>query len=295
MESLGGFWVHDLDPVLIALGPIAIRWYSLAYIGGFIAGMAIGMRLAAKSPFPIEPDHIDKFLVWCVVGTIIGGRLGQVLFYYPGYYLQNPAEIVMIWKGGMSFHGGLIGVWVAQVLFARRHGIPFRALTDIICFMAPIGIMLGRVANFINGEHWGRIADVPWAVVFEATGGGPVPRHPSQLYEAALEGAALLAVLWLVYRFADGLRRKGLLSGVFLTGYGLARSTAEWFREPELLTESLPSWFTWGQALSLPMIAIGLVVIWQALSVPPAEAPKPTAPQGSGKAKNTGKAKKART
>lgn len=274
MESLGGFWVHDLDPILLSIGPIAIRWYSLAYIVGFIAGMTIGMRLAARSPFPIEPHHIDKFLIWCVFGTIIGGRLGQVLFYYPGYYLSNPIEIVKIWEGGMSFHGGLLGVWIAMILFARKHAMPFRALTDIVCFMAPIGIGLGRVANFINGEHWGRAAEVPWAVIFSNNGGGIIPRHPSQLYEAALEGALLLFVMWLVYRFANGLSRKGLLSGVFLTGYAIARSISEWFREPEMLTESLPAWFTWGQALSLPMLAIGLVVIYQALSAPAEPASK---------------------
>lgn len=267
---MDGYWVHDLDPILISIGPIVIRWYALAYIGGFIGGWWLGMRLAAKSPFAIEPEHIDRFLMWCVIGTIVGGRLGQVLFYYPGYYLANPLEIVQVWKGGMSFHGGLLGVWVAMILFARRYEIPFRALTDIICFMSTIGIGLGRVANFINGEHWGRAADVPWAVIFANTGGGMIPRHPSQLYEAALEGVALFAILAAICWFAGGLRRQGLLSGVFLVGYAAARGISELFREPELLTATLPFGTTWGQWLSLPMFLIGAVVIYQALRVPPA-------------------------
>lgn len=258
-----GLWVNNLDPVAFTLGPLDIRWYALSYIVGLVGGWYWGMRLTERSPQPITREQIDKFLNWAVVGVIVGGRLGQVLFYAPGYYFANPVEIFMVWHGGMAFHGGMLGVLVAMVLFTRRHAIPLLALTDIICVVAPLGLMLGRIANFINGEHGGRVTDVPWAVAFP-TSGDLLPRHPSQLYESALEGGLLLIVMIiLVYRYR-ALARAGLTSGVFLFGYACARMIAELFREPEVLTATLPFNTTWGQWLSLPMLVGGVYLIWRA-------------------------------
>lgn len=259
-----GIWVHDLDPVAFSLGPLDIRWYALSYIVGLVGGWYWGMRLAQLSPQPITREHLDRFLNWVVVGVIVGGRLGQVLFYAPGYYFANPAEIFMVWHGGMAFHGGMLGVLVAMILFTRRHKIPLLALTDIICVVAPLGLMLGRIANFINGEHGGRVTDVAWAVAFPSSG-DLLPRHPSQLYESALEGAMLLLIMViLVYRFR-ALARPGLTSGVFLLGYAIARMISELFREPEVLTATLPFGTTWGQWLSLPMLLGGAYLVGRAL------------------------------
>lgn len=258
-------WIHDLDPILVSIGPFDLRWYALAYIVGLIVGWRWGMRLAEQSPMPITPDHTDRFLTWAVIGVIVGGRLGVVLFYHPSAYFADPIQILMVWKGGMSFHGGLLGVLTAMVLFARMNRIPLFSLTDIVCTVAPFGILLGRIANFINGEHWGRVTDVPWAIAFPYSG-DLMPRHPSQLYEAVLEGVILLIVLVIVLRRFDGLSRPGLQSGVFLVGYALARMTGELFREPEVLTASLPFGTTWGQWLSLPMLLGGAWLIRRALT-----------------------------
>ena len=268
---MDGFWIHDLDPVLVAIGPFAIRWYALAYIAGLVVGWRWGMRLAAASPSAIAPAHIDRFLTWAVFAVIIGGRLGQVLFYYPGYYLAHPVEILKVWEGGMAFHGGLIGVLVAMAAFARLHRVPFLGLTDIVCTVAPVGIFFGRVANFVNGEHWGRVADVPWAVVFPRA--GPEPRHPSQLYEAGLEGLALLALMLVGLRLLRGLARPGLQSGLFLAGYAVARSVGELFRAPEVPIPGLPDFVTYGQLLSLPMLLLGVYLIRRALARPMVSAP----------------------
>lgn len=268
---MDGFWVHDLDPVALDLGFFQIRWYALAYIAGLVIGWRWGMKLAAESPLAIQPDHVDRFLLYAVLGVIVGGRLGQVLFYHPGFYFANPVEILMVWKGGMAFHGGVLGVILAMILFTRFHRIPLFSLTDIVCIAAPIGILLGRVANFINGEHWGRPAEVSWAVIFQ---GAPdsLPRHPSQLYEAGLEGALVFALVYVALRRFDGLARPGLISGLFLAGYAVARMVGELFRAEEIFVDNLPLDLTWGQVLSLPMLVLGLYLVWRALSRPKVEA-----------------------
>ncbi len=271
-----GFYVHDIDPILFQIGPVAIRWYALSYIGGILIGWRYAMSLAAKAPRLVTPEDIDAFMVWAVVGIILGGRLGQVIFYHPDYYLANPSEIFQVWKGGMAFHGGLLGVIIAMILYCRKRGLLLLGFTDLIGLVAPIGIGLGRVANFINGEHWGRATDVSWAVVFSATGGGAVPRHPSQLYEAMMEGLLLFLLLaWLVHA-RKALWRPGLTTGTFLVGYAVARAISEFFREPEVLTATLPFDTTWGQWLSLPMALYGAYLIRKALGSPMvSEQPKP--------------------
>lgn len=261
-----GFYIHDLDPIAIEIGPVAIRWYALAYIAGLLIAWQWGMGLARRSPFGIEPQHIDRFLTWAIIAVIIGGRLGQVLFYYPAYYLANPVEILKVWEGGMAFHGGLLGVLAAMLIFVKLNKLPLFSLTDIVCTTAPIGIGLGRVANFINGEHWGRPSDVPWAVIFPRA--GEEPRHPSQLYEAGLEGLALLILMLVGLRFLGGLNRPGLMSGLFLVGYAVARTIAELFRAPEVPIGDLPAWITYGQILSLPMLLGGLYLVRRALTRP---------------------------
>ena len=251
-----------IDPVALAIGPIVIRWYALAYIAGLIGGWRYALWLAARPPALVARERLDDFVVWATIGVMLGGRLGYVLFYKPAYYLANPGEILMVWQGGMSFHGGFLGVVVACVWFARRHGIPVLVFGDIIAAVAPIGLLCGRIANFINGELYGRASDVPWAMVFP--GGGPNPRHPSQLYEAALEGAVLLLVLFVLARYTEALRRPGLIFGTLLAGYGIARSFAELFREPDAFLGFLIAGATMGQLLSLPMILAGLVLIQRA-------------------------------
>ena len=264
----GDYYVHNIDPILFQIGPIAIRWYALSYIAGILIGWRYAMTLAAKAPRLVTPEDIDAFMVWAVVGIILGGRLGQVIFYHPGYYLDNPSEILQIWKGGMAFHGGLLGVIVAMLLFCRNRKLSLFGFTDLIALVAPIGIGLGRIANFINGEHWGRVSDVSWAVIFSSTGGGPVQRHPSQLYEAAMEGALLFLLLAVLVHVGRALWRPGLTTGTFLMGYAVARTVGELFREPEVLAGTLPFGTTWGQWLSLPMALYGAYLIYKAMKSP---------------------------
>ena len=245
-----------IDPVLVSMGPFAIRWYALAYIAGILLGWRYVLRLAARQPGGADAAAIDDLVVWMVLGIILGGRLGYVLFYKPGYYLANPAEVLYVWQGGMSFHGGLIGVAAALVLFARRRGLGLLPLADLIACAAPIGLFFGRIANFINGELWGRPSDVAWAVVFPR--GGPLPRHPSQLYEALLEGLVLFLVLLALWRLTRLRDRPGALTGAFLVGYGVFRSVVELFREPDAHLGFVVAGATMGQLLSLPLIAAGL-------------------------------------
>jgi phosphatidylglycerol:prolipoprotein diacylglycerol transferase len=203
---------------------------------------------------------IDDFLFWATIGIVLGGRIGYVLFYKPGYYLENPLEIVFLWRGGMSFHGGLLGVFTALLFFARSEKVPLTALSDIVAAAAPIGLFLGRLANFVNGELFGRPTDVPWGMVFPA--GGPVVRHPSQLYEAGLEGIALFLALFVLVRLG-ALRASGRLTGAFLVGYALARLVSEMFREPDLHIGFLAGGITMGQVLSLPMLLAGIgFIVW---------------------------------
>ncbi len=249
-----------IDPVLISFGPFAIRWYALAYIGGLLIAWRYCRWLALRPPQRVTPDAFDDFLLWATLGVLLGGRLGYVLFYKPDFYLAHPQEILFIWQGGMSFHGGLLGMVAAEVMFARRRGLAVLALADIVAAAAPIGLFLGRIANFINGELFGRPSEVPWAMVFPR--GGPQPRHPSQLYEAAIEGLVLLLVLHLMVR-ARALERRGTLAGAFLIGYAAARMLAEVFREPDAHLGFLLGGTTMGQWLSLPLLLAGLaLVVW---------------------------------
>ena len=250
-----------IDPVALSLGPLQVRWYALAYIGGLLIGWWWARRLsrqtalwgAVKAP---SDAALDDLIVYMALGIVLGGRIGEVLFYNLPYFLANPAEILQIWQGGMSFHGGLIGAAVAAHLFARAKGLATLSVYDLCSTVVPVGLLLGRIANFINGELWGRVADVPWAVIFP--GAGPEPRHPSQLYEAALEGAVLLVLMiWASRRF--GFVRPGRLTGVFGMGYGVARFLGEFFREPdEHLGFLAGGWLTMGMLLSLPVFAVGL-------------------------------------
>jgi phosphatidylglycerol:prolipoprotein diacylglycerol transferase len=250
----------QIDPVAFAVGPVAVRWYSLAYIFGLGLGWIYMIRLV-RLPAPIcRREDVDDFLLWAMIGTILGGRLGYVLFYNPGYYLSEPVAALRLWDGGMSFHGGLIGVVLAVIWFTHRRDIPLLAFADRIACVAPIGLFLGRLANFINGELYGRVTDHPWGMVFP--GGGPLPRHPSQLYEAALEGVLLFVVLNLLFHFTRLRDRPGILAGLFMVGYALSRMIVELAREPDAHIGFLAGHITMGQLLSLPVLLFGLVLIW---------------------------------
>jgi phosphatidylglycerol---prolipoprotein diacylglyceryl transferase len=247
----------NIDPVLLQLGPFAIRWYALGYIIGLLLGWAYARRLVANAALwlrpPGPPEALGDLVIWVAIGVVVGGRLGQVLLYEPSYYFANPLEILQIWRGGMAFHGGLIGAALAVILFAWRREIPILSYLDVAAAVAPIGLFLVRLANFINGELWGRVTDVPWAMVFPRA--GTEPRHPSQLYEAALEGILLFLVLTLLVRLG-ALKRPGLVAGCFAIGYAAARSVAELFREPDGLVFGGP--LTLGMAYSIPMVVAGL-------------------------------------
>jgi phosphatidylglycerol:prolipoprotein diacylglycerol transferase len=256
-----------ISPILVEVGPFALRWYALAYVAGLIAAWWLGKRLAEDDalwgarihPRPID---VDDLVVYAALGIVGGGRLVYVLFYNPKVYLANPIEILAPWHGGMSFHGGLIGAMLAMLFIARSRGLPILALFDTMAPVAPIGLFLGRLGNFVNGELWGRVSDVPWAMVFPT--GGPLPRHPSQLYEAGLEGVVLFTVLMLVVR-GGGLRRPGLTSGLFGLGYALSRIAVEFLREPDAQLGYLyGGWLTMGMVLSLPLGAAGLALLWHA-------------------------------
>ena len=288
----------DISPELFsfAIGgfEFALRWYALAYIAALLIGWRM-VVMAVKRPVlwpadtpPMTPTHVENLLTWVIIGVILGGRLGFVLFYQPGYYLQNPGEILMIWQGGMAFHGGLLGVIVAGILFCRVHKLPMASVGDAMALAAPVGLFLGRIANFINAELWGRPTDLPWGVIFPGdlaqTCPGPeglverawetlCARHPSQLYEAVLEGLILGAViLWLVYR-RGGFKIPGQIMGLFLAGYGLGRFIVEYFRQadPQFITPDNPLGhvlsltptlgLSMGQLLSLPMLVIGIAII----------------------------------
>ena len=252
----------QIDPVLFEIGPLAIRWYALAYVVGLLAGWRYFSLLNRRRSGALSPPQVDDLLVWVTFGVILGGRLGYVLFYNLPFYLENPLAALQVWRGGMSFHGGLLGVLLACWIFARRRGIAYFALMDLMAATTPIGLFLGRLANFINGELYGRATDVPWAMVFPH--GGPEPRHPSQLYEAGLEGLALFALLsWLAWR-TDALKRTGLISGVFLLGYGAARAFVELFRSPDEQIGFLAGGSTMGQWLSGPMLLLGIYLVWRA-------------------------------
>ena len=242
------------------LGPFAIRWYAMAYIAGLVIGWRYCVALAKRPPLVVKPSDVDDFLTWATLGVVLGGRLGYVLFYQPSQYLANPLAALEVWHGGMSFHGGALGVIIAMLLFCRQRGISFFSFGDIIVCAVPIGLFFGRIANFINGELWGRASDVPWAMVFPT--GGPEPRHPSQLYEAGLEGILLFLIINILERTTRIRDRPGALGGVFLIGYGLARIIVEFFRQPDSFLGYLAfDWLTMGQILSLPLIIAGLILL----------------------------------
>jgi len=254
----------QFDPVLVQLGPFAIRWYALAYIAGLVIGWRVVRRAVQWPPAVATPLQVDDFLTWATLGVVVGGRLGYVLFYQPGRFLAAPLQIFEVWQGGMSFHGGMLGVAIVIVWYCRRQHIPVLGFADRVAIIAPLGLAFGRVANFVNGELWGRAAPdwLPWAMAF-FPGGGPTPRHPSQLYETFLEGVVLLAVM-LVLGWRESLRaRFGLLTGVFLIGYGVARVAAEFFREPDGFLGFLWAGATMGQLLSVPMLLAGGWLIWR--------------------------------
>lgn len=261
----------DIDPVALAIGPLEIRWYALAYLAGILLGWRYALYLAGlkgEGKRNITAAVIDDFLPWAIIGVIVGGRLGYVLFYQLEMYLADPLEIIKVWHGGMSFHGGAAGVFVAMAVYSWRHKLSFLRLTDIVACVVPIGLFFGRVANFINGELFGRVTSGPLGMVFP--GGGLLPRHPSQLYEAALEGLVLgLVLLFFVHRAAIR-ARPGLLTGMFIAGYGLARFTIEFFREPDPQIGYIADWLTMGQILSLPMVigggALVAVAVWRGQS-----------------------------
>ena len=246
--------VHpDIDPIAFSLGPLAVRWYGLMYLLGFGLAWWLGLRRIAQGQAPIDRRQFDDLIFYAVLGVILGGRLGYVLFYKPGYYLAHPLEIPAVWQGGMSFHGGLLGVMGAMALAARRQGIGYLRLMDFVAPLTPLGIAAGRMGNFINGELWGRPTDLPWGMLFRNA--GDLPRHPSQLYEFALEGVALFALLWW---FSSRPRARGQVSAMFLIGYGCLRFIAEFAREPDSFLGVLALGMTMGQWLCLPMIAGGL-------------------------------------
>src|ERR1700677_1453495 len=261
----------EINPVLISIGPFAIRWYALAYIAGILAGWDYARIIIATKrfwggPAPFTVTDFDDFIVWITLGIIVGGRVGYVLFYNPAHFAAHPLEIFSLWTGGMSFHGGIIGCIIVTVVFALRRGIPFLSLGDVTLAVCPIGLFLGRLANFINGELWGRPTDVPWAMVFPS--GGPLPRHPSQLYEATLEGLVLLILLGLMVRLG-ALKRPGLITGTFAICYGVVRIFCEFFREPDAQLGFLWGGLTMGMLLCIPLMLAGIAVLAVALTRAP--------------------------
>ncbi len=252
----------EIDPVIVAIGPIAVHWYGLGYVVGILFAWWYTRRLVSNQALwahnqpAMTAQDLDDFLIWAAAGVILGGKIGYILFYDPLRYLIDPPDTFAGWQRGMSFHGGLIGTTLAMFLFARRRGINVWSMFDTIAASVPVGLGIVRVTNFINSELWGRVTDVPWAFVFP--NGGPLPRHPSQLYEALLEGVVLFALLWLLTRLSLKLKTPGFIAGAFIAGYGLSRIFVEFFREPDGHIGYLAGgWLTMGMVLSVPMVAAG--------------------------------------
>jgi phosphatidylglycerol:prolipoprotein diacylglycerol transferase len=262
-----------IDPIAVSFGPLSLRWYGLAYMAGLLIGWLYARKLisckrlwAAKTS--ITPAHIDDLLLWATLGVVLGGRLGYVLLYNPAYYMANPADIIAVWNGGMSFHGGLVGTALAIYIFSRKHKLPLMSLLDVASAVAPVGIFFGRLANFINGELWGRATEVPWAMVFPHPDAGELARHPSQLYEAALEGLLLFGILQLLIYRQAALLKPGLVSGVFIAGYGLARIFAENFRQFESDVGIMIAQLTPGMLYSIPLVIAGIYIARRARNQP---------------------------
>lgn len=260
----GAIVLPQIDPVAVSIGPLAIRWYALSYIAGIMGAWWLLGRLVQTPGSPMGKRHVDDFITWATLGIILGGRLGFVLFYDLERYLANPADILKVWQGGMSFHGGVIGVSLVILLYCRAQKLSWLRLHDYVAVAVPIGLLFGRLANFVNAELYGRPTDVPWAMVFPTDPTG-LPRHPSQLYEAGLEGALLLVILLLLFYRTSVRYRPGFLVGTFILGYGCFRFLVEFVREPDAGLGVLGWGLTMGQTLCVPMILGGLILIGRAL------------------------------
>ncbi len=263
----------EIDPILLQLGPLAVRWYGLAYVTGILLGWWYARRLVANNSIwseqkpPFRQIDLDDFLVWAAVGIVLGGRIGYILFYDLARYLDNPMEILAVWRGGMSFHGGALGTLVAMVLFSRSRGFSTLSLMDVIATVSTFGLFFGRIANFINSELWGRVSDVSWAMVFP--NGGDLPRHPSQLYEALLEGLVLFVILRLLIFTGGKLARPGYIAGAWIFFYGVSRIIVEFFRQPDAHIGYLAGdWLTMGMVLSVPMLLVGGYMMLRSQPVP---------------------------
>ena len=255
---MASHFLLDWSPVAVALGPVRIHWYGLMYVLGFLAFWRLGLMHARRAHTAVRPEQVSDLLFYGALGVLAGGRLGSALFYYPEVYLADPIRILYVWEGGMAFHGGLLGVLAGLWLWSRRHGAPFWATVDFAAPMVPIGLFFGRIGNFINGELWGAPSTLPWAVIFPAA--GPEPRHPSQLYEAGLEGLALFAVLW---AYARRPRPPGAVAAAFALGYAAVRFAVEFVRVPDAHLGYLAfGWLTMGQLLCIPLAGAG---VWLAL------------------------------
>lgn len=257
-----------IDPVAIHIGPISIKWYGLAYMAGLILGwlyirrLISTPRLWAGNHSPMTLERIDDLLLFMTIGIIVGGRLGQVLLYDPDFYFANPSEILKVWKGGMSFHGAVIACAILILIFARIYKVSERSVADLVCASAPFGLFFGRIANFVNSEHWGRVTDAWVGMVFP--NGGDNPRHPSQLYEAFLEGIVMFIITRIATHYFLTLKRPGLTTGIWMIWYAIARSFSEMFREPETYNIMNIGPFTAGQIYCIPMVILGIYLIWTA-------------------------------
>jgi phosphatidylglycerol:prolipoprotein diacylglycerol transferase len=259
----------DFDPVIFQIGPFALRWYALAYVAGIVLGWLYGVRLIKSASIwrggtaPITQQQADDLILWITIGIILGGRLGYVLFYRPDLIWRDPLQILQLWNGGMAFHGGALGVIVAVTIYARRQKVDLLRLGDLVAPCVPFGLFFGRIANFINGELWGRPTSAPWGVIFPSSGDG-LARHPSQLYEAALEGVVLFLILLWATHVAKLLPRRGMLTGLFLFYYGVFRILVELVREPDFHMPAFPLGLSMGMLLSVPMVVAGAWLMWRA-------------------------------